>query len=56
MPPMRTVALAEQPGDREIASFAPLISRPLVIAGNGPSAALPPQHRIPADPVVFLMN
>ena len=56
MPPMRTVALAEQPGEREIASFTPLIHRPLVIAGNGPSAALPPQHRIPADPVVFRMN
>ncbi len=56
MPPMRTVALAEHPGEREIASFAPLLHRPLVVAGNGPSAALPPQHRIPADPVVFRMN
>jgi len=56
MPPMRTAALAELPGEREIAAFADLVSRPLVIAGNGPSAALPPQHRIPADPVVFRMN
>ena len=56
MPPMRTAALGELPGEREIAAFADLVSRPLVIAGNGPSAALPPQHRIPADPVVFRMN
>jgi lipopolysaccharide biosynthesis glycosyltransferase len=53
---MRTASLTAQPGDREIASFAPLVHRPLVIAGNGPSAALPPQHRLPADPVVFRMN
>ena len=53
---MRTAALTEQPGDREIASFASLVHRPLVIAGNGPSAALPPHRRLPADPVVFRMN
>ncbi|WP_172826058.1 alpha-2,3-sialyltransferase [Friedmanniella luteola] len=53
---MRTASLTEQPGEREIASFAPLVHRPLVIAGNGPSAAVPPQHRLPADPVVFRMN
>ncbi len=53
---MRTAPLAQNPGEREIASFAPLVHRPLVIVGNGPSAALPPQHRLPADPVVFRMN
>ncbi len=53
---MRTAPLTQLPGEREIASFAPLASRPLVIVGNGPSAALPPQHRLPADPVVFRMN
>jgi lipopolysaccharide biosynthesis glycosyltransferase len=53
---MRTAPRSEQPGEREIASFAALVDRPLVVVGNGPSAALPPQHRLPADPVVFRMN
>jgi lipopolysaccharide biosynthesis glycosyltransferase len=56
MPPMRRVASGQQPGDREIAAFADVISRPLVIAGNGPSASLPPHRRIPADAVIFRMN
>ncbi len=56
MPPMRRVGSGEQPGDRETAAFADLISRPLVIAGNGPSASLPPHRRIPADAVIFRMN
>ena len=41
MPPMRSVGSGQQPGDHEIVAFADLISRPLVIAGNGPSANLP---------------
>jgi Glycosyl transferase family 8/Alpha-2,3-sialyltransferase (CST-I) len=56
MPTMRSVGSGQQPGDREIAAFADLISRPLVIAGNGPSASLPPHRRIPADAVIFRMN
>lgn len=56
MPPMRSVGSGQQPGDHEIVAFADLISRPLVIAGNGPSANLPPHRRIPADAVIFRMN
>jgi hypothetical protein len=56
MPPKRSVGSRQQPGEREIASFAGLISRPLVIVGNGPSATLPPHKLIPADAVVFRMS
>src|ERR671917_798377 len=56
MPPMRSVPLTAQPGDVEIAGFADLVQRPLLIVGNGPSAALPPHHKIPADVVIFRMN
>lgn len=56
MPPMRTVALGAQPGERELAAFGAEVHRPVVIVGNGPSAALPPHSRIPANPVVFRMN
>lgn len=56
MPTMRSVPLGREPGDAEIASFADLIDRPLLIVGNGPSSAMPPYHRIPADVVVFRMN
>ena len=56
MPTMRSVPLGREPGDAEIASFADLIDRPLLIVGNGPSSAMPPYHRIPADAVVFRMN
>jgi hypothetical protein len=56
MPPMRSVPLAAQPGDVEIAAFADLVQRPLLIVGNGPSATLPPHDKIPADVVIFRMN
>src|SRR5215213_917124 len=56
MPPMRSVPLTAQPGDVEIAAFADLVQRPLLIVGNGPSATLPPHHKIPADAVIFRMN
>ena len=57
MPPMRRVASGQQPGDREIAAFADLTSRPLVIAvRNDHRRALPPHRRIPADAVIFRMN
>lgn len=56
MPPMRSVPLTAQPGDVEIAAFADLVQRPLLIVGNGPSATLPPHHKIPADVVIFRMN
>jgi hypothetical protein len=56
MPPMRSVPLSTQPGDVEIAAFADLVQRPLLIVGNGPSATLPPHHKIPADVVIFRMN
>ncbi len=56
MPPMRSVPLSAQPGDVEIAGFADLVQRPLLIVGNGPSATLPPHHKIPADVVIFRMN
>ncbi|MBL0885868.1 glycosyltransferase [Myceligenerans indicum] len=56
MPTMRSVPLGREPGEAEIASFADLIDRPLLIVGNGPSSAMPPYHRIPADVVVFRMN
>ncbi|CAM3634599.1 glycosyltransferase [Isoptericola cucumis] len=56
MPTMRSVPLGREPGEREIASFADLTDRPLLIVGNGPSSAMPPYHRIPADVVVFRMN
>ena len=56
MPPMRSVPLTAQPGDVEIAGFADLVQRPLLIVGNGPSATLPPHHKIPADVVIFRMN
>jgi lipopolysaccharide biosynthesis glycosyltransferase len=56
MPPMRSVGSHQQPGEREIACFAELISRPLVIVGNGPSATLPPHKLLPADAVIFRMN
>ena len=56
MPPMRSVPLTAQPGDVEIAAFADLVQRPLLIVGNGPSATLPPLHKIPADAVIFRMN
>ena len=56
MPTMQSVPLGREPGDAEIASFTHLIDRPLLIAGNGPSSAMAPYHRIPADVVVFRMN
>jgi Glycosyl transferase family 8/Alpha-2,3-sialyltransferase (CST-I) len=56
MPPMRTFPLSGQPGDVEIAAFADLVQRPLLIVGNGPSATLPPHHKIPSDVVIFRMN
>ncbi|MGW8565881.1 glycosyltransferase [Isoptericola sp. NPDC055881] len=56
MPTMRSVPLGREPGDPEIASFADLVDRPLLIVGNGPSSAMPPYRRIPADVVVFRMN
>lgn len=56
MPTMRSVPLGREPGDAEIASFADLVHRPLLVVGNGPSSAMPPYHRIPADVVVFRMN
>jgi Glycosyl transferase family 8/Alpha-2,3-sialyltransferase (CST-I) len=56
MPPMRSVPLTAQPGDVEIAAFADLVQRPLLIVGNGPSATLPPHHKIPSDVVIFRMN
>jgi len=56
MPPMRSVPLTAQPGDVEIAAFADLVQRPLLVVGNGPSATLPPHHKIPADAVIFRMN
>jgi hypothetical protein len=56
MPPMRSVPLTAQPGDVEIAAFSDLVQRPLLIVGNGPSATLPPHHKIPADVVIFRMN
>ncbi|WP_416344848.1 glycosyltransferase [Isoptericola peretonis] len=56
MPTMRSVPLGREPGDAEIASFAGLTDRPLLIVGNGPSSAMPPYRRIPADAVVFRMN
>lgn len=56
MPAMRSVPLTSQPGDVEIAAFSDLVQRPLVVVGNGPSATLPPHHKIPADAVIFRMN
>ncbi len=56
MPPMRSVPLTTQPGDVEIAAFADLVQRPLLIVGNGPSSTLPPHHKIPSDVVIFRMN
>lgn len=56
MPSMRSVPLTAQPGDVEIAAFADLVQRPLLIVGNGPSATLPPLAKIPADVVIFRMN
>jgi hypothetical protein len=48
---------AEDPvGSRELSSLRPLIDRPLLIVGNGPSSAMPPLDRLPPDPVVFRMN
>jgi lipopolysaccharide biosynthesis glycosyltransferase len=56
MPTMRSVPLGREPGAAELASFADLVDRPLLIVGNGPSSAMPPYHRIPEDVVVFRMN
>lgn len=52
----RDVPLEEPAGERELRSFSDLVNRPVVIVGNGPSAALPPHHRLPADAVIFRMN
>ncbi|MCA5892760.1 hypothetical protein LEP48_05255 [Isoptericola sp. NEAU-Y5] len=56
MSTMRSVPLGREPGAAEIDSFAGLTDRPLLVVGNGPSSAMPPYHRIPADVVVFRMN
>lgn len=56
MATMRSVPAQTDLGEREIASFADEVHRPLVIVGNGPSCAMPPYGRIPADAVFFRMN
>ncbi|WP_202879605.1 glycosyltransferase [Serinicoccus kebangsaanensis] len=48
--------LSQEVGAREIASFADEVHRPLLVVGNGPSSAMPPYRRIPADAVVIRMN
>ncbi|MDR1393111.1 MAG: hypothetical protein LBJ62_03970 [Bifidobacteriaceae bacterium] len=53
---MRTPALSAQVAAAEMASFAALTARPLIIAGNGPSAGHPPADRLPGDAVVFRIN
>ncbi|MBD8078064.1 hypothetical protein IF651_03200 [Cellulosimicrobium arenosum] len=53
---MRSVPHGREPGDREIADLAGLVERPLLVVGNGPSAAMPRYDVLPADAVVFRMN
>lgn len=52
----KSIALSELVGDAEVKAFASDIERPLVIVGNGPSAAPPPYELLPSDPVVLRMN
>lgn len=56
MATMRSVPRGREPGDAEIERFAGLTHRPLLIVGNGPSAAMPQYDLLPADVVVFRMN
>ena len=52
----RTHSLSDGLGAPTRTFFANDIGRPLVIVGNGPSAALPRHELLPDDPVVFRMN
>lgn len=56
MATLRSVPLTAEVGSEEYKSFAGLVDRPLVVVGNGPSSAMPPYQRIPADAVIFRMN
>lgn len=56
MATMRSVPRGREPGDLEVEAFAELVDRPLLVVGNGPSAAMPRHDAIPADAVVFRMN
>jgi hypothetical protein len=53
---MRTPPTSQTVGAAETASFAGLVHRPLLILGNGPSAARLPWDRLPANPVIFRLN
>lgn|GEM_PF-142893 len=56
MATMRSVPHGREPGEREITDLAGLVDRPLLVVGNGPSAAMPQHDVLPADAVVFRMN
>lgn len=52
----RTPSNASDAGQHERDAVAHLVDRPLLIVGNGPSAAVPAHNRLPEDLVVFRTN